>query len=170
MKIRQIIGLVLYKTIAQYLPASSSSIKIGRWLRGFCGKLVLLKHGNNINIERKASFSSRCEIGNNSSIGKNALLGKTIIKDNVMMGPDVKIFTFNHIHDDINIPMIKQGVGSEKPVVIESDVWIGANVIILPGITIGKGCIIGAGSVVTKSTPPYTICCGNPAIVKKNRI
>lgn len=169
MKVRQFFGLMLYKTIGQFLPSSSSPIKIGKHFRRFCGSLILLKHGKKINIERKANFSIRCEIGNNSSIGQNAFIGKTIIGENVMMGPDVKIYTINHSHSRIDVPMTSQGVDEEKPVIIEDDVWIGANVIILPGVVIGRGCIIGAGSVVTKSTPPYTICCGNPAIVKKER-
>ena len=55
-------------------------------------------------------------------------------------------------------------------VVIEDDVWIGQRVIILPGVTIYKGCIIGAGAVVTKSFPPYSIIGGNPAKLIKSRL
>jgi acetyltransferase-like isoleucine patch superfamily enzyme len=56
-----------------------------------------------------------------------------------------------------------------KEVVIEDDVWLGYNVIVLPGVTIGKGSVIGAGSVVSKDIPPYSIAIGNPARVIKKR-
>ena len=57
-----------------------------------------------------------------------------------------------------------------KPVYIGDDCWIGRRVIILPGVKIGKGCIIGAGAVVTKSFPDYSIIAGNPAVIKKYRM
>jgi acetyltransferase-like isoleucine patch superfamily enzyme len=56
-----------------------------------------------------------------------------------------------------------------KPIEIESDSWLGANVTLLPGVTIGQGCIVGAGSVVNKSLPPYTICVGVPCKPIKTR-
>jgi maltose O-acetyltransferase len=86
-----------------------------------------------------------------------------------MMGPDVVIHTRNHRHDRIDIPMCQQGFGEMKPVIIEDDVWLGERVIILPGVTIGKGSIIGAGAVVAKNVPPYSIAVGNPALVVKKR-
>lgn len=52
-------------------------------------------------------------------------------------------------------------------IIIEEDVWLGANVVVMPGITIGKGAIIGANSVVTKDIPPYSVAVGAPAIIKK---
>ncbi|MDH3026960.1 DapH/DapD/GlmU-related protein [Gordonia alkanivorans] len=65
--------------------------------------------------------------------------------------------------------MIEQGYSARKPVVIGDDVWIGARVIILPGVTVGRGCVIGAGSVVAKDIPEYTIAAGNPCRVIRNR-
>lgn len=65
--------------------------------------------------------------------------------------------------------MDKQGWADEKPVVIEDDVWIGLRVTILPGVTIGKGSVIGASAVVTKSVPPYSVVAGNPAKIVKTR-
>ena len=88
---------------------------------------------------------------------------------NVMMGPNVSIYTSNHKFDRTDIPMIKQGNSETKPVIIENDVWIGANVIILPGVTIHEGSIIAAGAVVTKDVECYTIVAGNPAKVIKKR-
>ena len=62
-----------------------------------------------------------------------------------------------------------QGFATEKPVLIADDVWIGARVIILPGVRIGTGAVIGAGAVVTKDMPDYSVVGGNPARVLKMR-
>ncbi len=86
-----------------------------------------------------------------------------------MMGPDVVILTQNHKFDRLDIPMLDQGFKDEQPVTICDDVWIGARVIILPGVTVGKGAIIAAGAVVTKDVPEYAIVGGNPARVIKMR-
>ena len=86
------------------------------------------------------------------------------------MGPEVLIMTSSHKFDRIDIPMCEQGDMSPKKVVIGSDVWIGARVIILPGVQIGSGSIIGAGAVVTKDIPPFSVVGGVPAKVIKSRI
>lgn len=139
-------------------------------LRAFVARRFLAKCGSNINIERGATFSRRCSIGNNSGIGINAkLVGPVEIGDNVMMGPDVVILTRNHKIDDINLPMNQQGGDIEKKVVIKSDVWIGTRAILLPGITIGQGAVIGAGAVVTKNVPEYAIVGGCPARIIRYR-
>jgi maltose O-acetyltransferase len=62
-----------------------------------------------------------------------------------------------------------QGYKDSQPVVIEDDVWLGARVIILPGIRVGHGAVIGAGAIVTKDVPPFAICVGNPARVIRYR-
>ena len=56
-----------------------------------------------------------------------------------------------------------------KPIVVENDVWIGANAVIMPDVTIGKGAIIGAGAIVTKDIPPYAVAVGNPCLVTMMR-
>lgn len=148
---KKYIGLIFYNLIAKHLPISFSYIKLGqKKLRGLCGKMILTKCGNNVNIEKGASFSSKVEIGNNSGIGINARIGgRCIIGDDVMMGPDCVIYTRNHKFDDISTTMRGQGVQEEKPVYIGDDVWIGGRVTILPGVHIGSHCIVGAASVVT---------------------
>lgn len=78
------------------------------------------------------------------------------------------ITDFNHNFSKREVPINLQGCTS-APVVIEDDVWIGAHCIILPGVRIGKGAVIGAGSVVTKSVKPYMIAVGNPAREIKKR-
>lgn len=170
-KIKKLLGLALYHAIGKHLPTSFSPIKIGqKGFRGFCGRLILARCGKKVNIERKAVFSSRVELGDNSGIGINALIdGKCVIGRDVMMGPDCIIYTKNHSFSDTNIPMNLQGNQEEKPVYIGDDVWIGARVIILPGVNIGSHSIVGAGSVVTKDVPEGAVVAGNPATVKKYR-
>ena len=86
-----------------------------------------------------------------------------------MMGTDVTVITRNHRFDRIDIPMMRQGFVEEKPVYIGDDVWIGDRVIILPGVHVGDGCVIAAGSVVTKDVPRYTVVGGVPAKVIRER-
>lgn len=86
-----------------------------------------------------------------------------------MMGTDVTVITRNHRFDRTDVPMMKQGFEDEKPVYIGDDVWIGDRVIILPGVHVGNGCVIAAGSVVTKDVPRYTVVGGVPAKVIRER-
>jgi maltose O-acetyltransferase len=87
-----------------------------------------------------------------------------------MMGPEVVIYSQSHKYDRTDIPMCEQGFSEYKEVVIGDDVWIGRRAIIMPGVHIGKGCIIGAGAVVTKDIPDYSVAAGVPARVVKSRI
>ncbi len=89
---------------------------------------------------------------------------KVTIGDNVMIGPGTLITSVGH-------PLSPKGRREHqafaKPVNIENDVWIGGNVVILPGINIGRGSVIGAGSVVTKDIPAFSVAVGSPARVIK---
>ena len=171
MKTRVFIGKAIYLIIAKHLPLSDSKISIGsKKLRAFCGKLILDYCGNNVNIEKGAKFSSKISLGDNSGIGVNADISEdvTIGKD-VMMGPECIILTSNHGMEDNGVPMWRQKSGDVKPVVIGNNCWIGSRVIILPGVHLGDGCVVGAGSVVTKSFGANTIIAGNPAKFIKYR-
>ena len=87
------------------------------------------------------------------------------IGNHVLIGPNVSLFTACHPTDPV-----ERRVGTEwaKPITIGDDVWIGGNVTILPGVTIGHRCTIGAGSVVTKDIPDDSIAVGNPCrVIKK---
>jgi len=71
---------------------------------------------------------------------------------------------------DLSFPDVENRIhtkGSSKPIVIEDDVWLGAGVMVLPGVTIGRGSVIAAGSIVTNSIPPLSIAAGNPASIRK---
>ncbi|MDQ0969211.1 acetyltransferase-like isoleucine patch superfamily enzyme [Flavobacterium sp. W4I14] len=90
------------------------------------------------------------------------------IEDDVLIGCGVHIYVENHCFDDPNLPIIMQGHSQAKKVVLKKGCWIGANVIILPGVTIGESSVVGAGSVVTKSVPAHSVAVGNPAKVIKH--
>ena len=126
--------------------------------------------GRNVNVEKGAHFTPELSIGNNSGIGiKCELYGKITIGNDVLMGPEVIIYTQNHCTRDKNKSIISQGYDDMKPVSIGNDVWIGRRVMIMPGCKIGNGCVIAAGAVVTKNMPDYTIVGGVPARVLKKR-
>jgi len=168
---KRVVGYALYNVLARHLPESSSrGGALWKRLRGFCGRMMLEKCGAGVNIERGAIFSHKCELGHRSGIGVNArIAGRVVIGDDVMMGPDCAIYTRNHRFDRLDVPMIEQGMAEPRPVVIQSDVWIGGQVIILPGCTIGQGAVVGAGAVVTRDVPPCAIVAGNPARVIGDR-
>jgi len=170
-KIKRKFGSLIYYLIAKRLPPSWSGIKIGQTkLRRFCGRLMLKKCGQNVNIEQNALFSSKVALGNYSGIGINAkIYGDCEIGDYVMMGTELTIIPRNHKIDRLDIPMMEQGFEEEKKVTIGNDVWIGDKVIIMPGVHIGNGCVLAAGAVVTKDVPDYAIVGGVPAKVIKYR-
>ncbi|NAZ91637.1 acyltransferase [Vibrio toranzoniae] len=94
--------------------------------------------------------------------------GGVEIGDRVLIGYRTQIISSNHIIPPVNELVFSAGHESKK-VMVCNDVWIGANCIILPGVTIGQGAVVAAGSVVTKSLPPYSISAGVPAKVIKMR-
>ena len=92
-----------------------------------------------------------------------------VIGSNCLIAANCQIFDGNG--HDLSFSNVENRVntrGGSKPIVIEDNVWIGANSIVLPGVTIGQGSVISANSVVTKNIPPMTIAGGNPAIVIKS--
>lgn len=124
----------------------------------------------NVNIDRNDDFARSVIIGDESGIGKNSVVGAYItIGKYVMMGPECFIYTRNHAYSRTDIPMCKQGFSEYRPVTIGNDVWIGARVTILPGVSIGNGGVIAAGSVVTGHIPDYAVAAVIPTRVKKYR-
>lgn len=111
------------------------------------------------------------EFGKNITIGKNVFIntcchfqdqGGITIGDNCFIGPNVVLATVNHALDPA-----ENRKNSYAPVNIKAHVWIGANAVILPGVTVGEWSVIGAGAVVTKDVEPYTVVGGSPARVIK---
>lgn len=125
-------------------------------------RLSVYGNSNDINIQ----IGNDCNIG----FGFSALASsqaKIIIGDNVLFASNVLVTNENHgINPELDIPYMSQPL-SAKNVYIGNGCWIGEQVCILSGVSIGEKCIIGAGSVVTKSIPDYCIAAGNPAKVLK---
>lgn len=121
-------------------------------------KLMLDKKGAEIIIGDNTRIHGTCIHAQESiRIGNNCLIaGNCQIIDS--SGHDLSI---ENVKNRINTK------GKTKPIVIEDNVWIGANTFVLPGVTIGEGSIIGAGSIVLSNIPPYSIARGNPAVVIK---
>lgn len=143
-------------------------IKIGdnvcldRWTRieawdGFCG----IKYTPVIDIGKRVIMNPGCHIG---------AINKVVIKNDVLVGANVLIT--DHFHGKIiprenEIPPAKRKLYSKGPVIIEEKVWIGENAVIMPGVTIGKGAVIGANAVVTHDVPANAVAAGNPAKIIK---
>ena len=111
------------------------------------------------------------EIGNYFSINTGALIdgrGGITIGDSVMIGPNAVIVSSSHQFDKVNVPMTSLD-HIMQPLIIENDVWIGANTFVKGGLKIGKGAILAAGAVVEKDVPEYKIVGGVPAKIIGDR-
>ncbi len=142
--------------------------------------------GDSVRVKGKVSVGNNCQIHSYSlldardgyiSIGDNCSINDYCVlygMGGLEIGNDVRIATHtvmvsaNHIFSDTSKPIRAQGIEKMK-IIIHDDVWIAANVCILGGIEIGKGSVIGAGAVVTKSIPPMSVAVGNPAKIIKQR-
>ena len=135
------------------------------------GKNCIFAH--DIQLIKPHSFSqANLEIGNFVEIGPSVIIdytGGIVIKDHAWISEEVMIFTHDHI---VNTRQLKKTQGiNASPLVIEEDSWVGARCIILPNVQrIGKGAIIGAGSIVTQDVDDYLIVAGNPVKVIGRRI
>ncbi|MBN2445608.1 MAG: acetyltransferase [Phycisphaerae bacterium] len=173
MNLTRLAALVAYYVFARHLPASNH--RFGGWasvVRRWVCRPIFASCGQGVNIEQGAYFGdgSQLRIGDHSGVGVNCqVYGEVRIGNDVMMGPDTLILTMNHRFDRLDVPMRLQGHAAPEPVTIRDDVWIGTRVIILPGVTIGRGAVIGAGAIVTKDVPEYAIVGGNPARVIRQR-
>ena len=166
------IALILYYTFIRRLPHSRLS-KISNRIRCWYVARVL----KIIESPKDCYFEPNIYIGNgvNLTIGKYCQINEDVfiqgakIGSHVMIAPNVSIISKSHNIDSIDIPMSIQGETMEKLPIIEDDVWIGRNAVIMPGVRIGKGAIIGAGSVVTKDVESYFIVGGVPAKLIRKR-
>lgn len=115
-----------------------------------------------------------CDYGYNIEVGENfyanhnlVILDANKVKfgDNVFIGPNCSFYTAGHPLDS---KTRNQGLEYAKPIIVGDNVWFGGNVVVLPGVTIGDNCVIGAGSIVTKDIPENSVAVGNPCkVIKK---
>lgn len=144
--------------IANHLIANIPSFTIRHW---YYNKILGYKIGKLSSIHMGVFVT-----GDNISIGDNVVINRKCyldgrigieIKDNVSVSPEAYIISMEHDPDD---PFFRT---RGKVVIVEANTWIGSRAIILPGVKIGEGAIIGAGSVVTKEVGPFIIAAGIPA-------
>ena len=172
-RLSRLLRLGAYLLIARWLPEGPMPLgKPSRRFRSWLVSPLLAQADPIIYVERDARFGdgSLIRLGNRSNLGVNSRIqGPVHIGEDVMMGPDVMIFTTGHGSDDPYTPMWGQKWPARRLVTIGDDVWIGARSIILPGVTIGSHVIIGAGAVVSKDVPDWGVAVGNPARVVRDR-
>lgn len=137
-------------------------------------KLRFKKLGRNVFIDHWCYFRypTKMIVGSNVAINRGckffcSYFFKNVsitLGNNVVIGPDVCFFSASHNYTYLTLP------DTANNIIISDNVWIGGRTIILPGVKIGTGSVIGAGSVVTKNIPEWSIAVGNPAKVIKKRI
>ncbi len=159
-----------------------------RWLPALCFYLAnalfmrlpsyRLRHGFlrrccKIQIGRDSSILNYCYVaGPRITIGNNTVINRYVYLDGrvpLTIGNNVNVSHYVLIHTLTHDPQNPDFVCLERPVVVQDHAWIGARAIIMPGVTIGEGAVIGAGAVVTRDVPAYSIAAGNPAKVIKAR-
>lgn len=146
-------GSVIYRSVRKDLPPFN---------RFSLGKYSVVEDFSCLN-----NAVGDLHIGNFTRIGLgNTIIGPVQIGNHVNLAQHITVTGLNHNFQHADIAIDQQGV-STLPVVIEDDVWVGANAVILPGVTLGTHCIVAAGSVVSRSIPPYSVCAGSPARVIK---
>ncbi len=192
--------MIIIREINKWLQAFFAQIPggVGKLCRRVYFKLVLKKLGNNCSFGRGITITnfSKISIGNDVTLSDGSFLyaneggeiqignslhmntnsclaasnlGKIIIGDNVLIAQNVVLRASNHCFDRVDLPINKQGhKGGE--IIIEDDCWIGANVVVVPNVTIGRHRIVGAGAVVTSDVTPYSIIGGVPAKLIRYRI
>lgn len=162
--------MMLFYLLINKIGGKNSSRSLGSILRVLFVKRLFKYIGQNVNIQPNIRIEGwhNISIGKNSGLGRNchiSALSSVTIGDNVMIAEDLIIKTANHTISSskqmINLPM------TSKPINIGNNVWIGARVIILSGVTIGENVVIAAGAVVTKSFSSNCIIGGVPAKIIK---
>jgi maltose O-acetyltransferase len=160
--------LFAYYTVAYYLPDSNFPAGAAfRVMRGTLCRRFLAKTGAHVNIESHVFLADgrHLQIGSGSALGRGTRVYGAMIGTGVIVAPDVLFLKDNHRYDNLDGPIAGQGNTAVALPVIEDWAWIGERATILPGRRVGRGAIVGAGSVVTKDVDDFSIVGGNPAKV-----
>ena len=140
----------------------------------FVRSSMLHRRGENVKISPTAFFKEpqNIEVGDNTFINHHCCIwaapsGRITIGSDVLFGPNVAVIASNH---GMKLgQLIREQEWKDEDIEIGDDVWLAANVVVTAGTKIGRGCVVGAGSIVTNDLPPYSICCGSPAKVIRQR-
>lgn len=167
------IAISVYYLLIFRLP-NSRYLKISNCIRVWYLEKILkiISKSEGCIFEERVYISSgkdKVTIGRHTHINENVFIQSARIGNYVLIAPNVTLLSDSHIHENPEIPMVLQGMTTNNPVIIEDDVWLGRNVIVMPGCIIGKGSIIGAGAIVTNNIPPYSVATGIPAKVIRQR-
>lgn len=146
-----------------YLHATPAGIEIG--------ENTIIMHGAILHVYNFRDLPhAGIRIGRDSLVGEYTVIrgqGGVTIGDRVYTSPFTQIIAVNHVFDNPALPFVEQGITAEG-IVIEDDVWLGANAVITDGVRVGRGAVVAAGAVVTKDVPPHTVVAGVPARPIKN--
>lgn len=179
------------KSLAEWLLQSPHQYQPRWWIRNIVNRFVHNVSSKAI-IRRTARLDifpyKRFDVGDYSIIedftlvanacgdvilGKKVLIGcgskitgPITFGDNILLAQNVVMSALNHDYSDPSKPIVEQGY-SVKEIIVEDGVWMGAGVIVTPGVRIGRNAVVGAGSVVTRDVPAYSIVVGNPARIVK---
>jgi acetyltransferase-like isoleucine patch superfamily enzyme len=152
------LGHGVYLDSNTYLHACPQGIELGD------GTIVM--HGAVLHVYNFRGIPhSGIKIGRDSLVGEYSVIrgqGGVTIGERVYTSPFTQIIAVNHVFDDPERPFVDQGITAQG-IVIEDDVWLGANVVVTDGVHIGKGAVVAAGAVVTKDVPAHTVVAGVPA-------
>lgn len=151
---------------SRYLPLFN---KLRCWYLTRVLKVLVSDPNNKIENRVYISDASKITIGKNVRINENVFIQSAVIGNNVMIAPNTAILSSTHRYERLDIPMVDQENIFGMPPIIKDDVWIGRNVVIKHGVTIGCGAIVGACSLVTKDVPDFAVVGGVPAKIIKFR-
>lgn len=171
----------IIKYIIGYIKCKVNRISVEWNSKIYIGRKVKIIGGANIRLDKRTVIrpyvdlwcsGKAVEIGEGTEIGERSRISisnRLKIGEKVLISPNVYITDCDHEYRNIHIPVIEQGiVKKENSIEIKDHVYIGINSVIVGNITIGKGSVIGANSVVTKDIPDYCVAVGSPAkVIKK---
>ncbi len=169
----RLLALAAYYIVASHLPdLAFPGGQIFNSTRCALLRRIVPRFGTRNEIDGRVYIGdgSDVEVGSRCQINRGCRLNRVLIADNVMIGPEVIVVGKLHHTNSLDVPMIDQGDYEKAHTVIQEDVWIGARVVILPGVVIGTGSIVGAGAVVTRDVSPRTVVGGVPAKVIGHRV
>lgn len=172
----------LIKKCIGFIRCSFANVNNSMSKGTYIGKGVHIVNGGNIKLGNNVQIRPYCDlfagqifiISDNCDIGtRNRIVGNVIIENSVLFGPDNYVSSEDHCYKDIDIPVMFQGTYSpnkngHSEIKIGEGSWIGTHCAIIGDVHIGKHCVVGANSVVTKDIPDYCVVVGNPGkIIKK---
>ena len=148
-----------YVTI--YAHEDGGEVRLGESVHIYRGTIIEIGRGGSVVVGDHSHIQSHCNV--------KGFLGSTVIGRNVQIAPHCGFSPYEHGFDALDTDIRDQDIVSSGDIVLEDNVWLGLSVQVLDGVTIGRGTVVGAGAVVTKSLPAESIAVGVPARVSRRR-